>query len=66
MKEHETKLTVQKEALEKAQKVIEALNSEMDRSAHVLKQVEDERDHARREGKEQARRVNDIGKHMQN
>jgi hypothetical protein len=38
----------------------------MDRSADVLKQVEDERDHARREGKEQARRVNDIGKHMQN
>jgi len=66
VKEHETKLNVQKEALEKAQKVIEALNSEMDRSANVLKQVEDERDHARREGKEQARRVNDIGKHMQN
>ena len=57
---------VQKEAIEKAQKVIEAMNAEMDRSSALLKQVEDERDKARREGKEQAKRVTDIGKHMQN
>lgn len=38
----------------------------MDRSSALLKQVEDERDKARREGKEQTKRVTDIGKHMQN
>jgi hypothetical protein len=42
------------------------MNTEMDRSSVLLKQVEEERDKARREGKEQARRVTDIGKHMQN
>ncbi len=57
---------MQKEAIEKAQKVIEAMNAEMDRSAVVLRQVEDERDKARREGKEQAKRVTEIGKQMQN
>lgn len=43
---------MQKEAIEKAQKVIEAMNTEMDRSSVLLKQVEEERDKARREGKE--------------
>jgi hypothetical protein len=45
-------MQVQKEAIEKAQKVIEAMNAEMDRSSVLLRQVEEERDKARREGKE--------------
>jgi uncharacterized coiled-coil protein SlyX len=51
-KELEEKMQVQKEAIEKAQKVIEAMNAEMDKSSVLLRQVEEERDKARREGKE--------------
>ncbi len=38
------------------------MNGEMDRSAELLRKVEDERDRYRQESKQQAKRVTDIGK----
>ena len=40
------------------------MNAEMDRSADLLRKVEEERDRFRRENKDQAKRVTDLGKQM--
>ena len=65
VKEQEEKLALNKEAIEKAHKIIQALNAEMDRGAEVLKGVEDERNRLKKENKEIEKRVGEMGKQVQ-
>lgn len=62
VKEQDEKLTVNKEAIEKAHKIIQALNNEMDRGAEVLKGVEEDRNRLRKDNKEWEKKLGEFGK----
>eukprot|EP00347_Sterkiella_histriomuscorum_P003750 403363091 len=62
----EDKQQVNGEAIEKAQRVIERLNSEIDKSTLIIRQVEQERDQFRAECKDQGKRILELNKQLQN
>ncbi|CDW91377.1 UNKNOWN [Stylonychia lemnae] len=63
--ELEEKVRVNSEAIEKAQKVIERLNEEMDRTAQIMQSLEKERDKFKSEARDSSKRIVDLNKQVQ-
>ena len=64
LREQDGQLAVKSEAIEKAQRIIQKLSDEMEKTTQLLCVLEKERDQLRIDTKDQSRRIQEVTKQM--